>query len=807
MSHARAESKQSSSSSKSETEEESDRGASASGTGGPGPLLVGGPAVRLGASTRSTHEVSDIQMNLTVNEPVSITTRADGATVHRKPDGDGGTGGDKQSKGDQRKGETVTHAVEYGEAISTLGKALMQTELGKRLKREGKELGTEFWSTVGGKVVTLTAGAGGLTFLGVTNRPLPLQPPAFRPDALIPGLKVPGLRVQVAYQGPVRDPTKVGLGASFQFGAETPGVMLPGLGDPKLRLDVSSKDPFKGGLESPKVMLKFSFTTGKSSRQSQNNENQGDSPARELHQFRQSLKTPEERAAERRMLMEMLAPGLDLSEVQRNVPDDSPSGVIQRKLTVDEPNDQYEKEAERVADAVMRMSDPARVAPTQKDDPPVSIHRMPAWRHRCYRQAAPLHRKKWEAELRKKAVSVEDSAVDDGVEQRIQSLQAGGRALPKSVRSYFEPRFGADFSDVRIHTDRRADETARALNANAFTVGKDVAFRSGMYHPDTEGGKRLLAHELTHVVQQGALRSLGSRRRQYGGPIQDPRARVHHEIPKKEREDYFRADTATGVVHTLAGAKNKRADEGWQWVNSTRGVTRTLDQLAARPEVWKFPERLGKSLGSVTDGNGMRNHAVPYLSGRAKMQVPVGTQFVQRQKNARPSEPPPLGPPGTMLLSIGDPRIYDKMERRGYRLDRTDIFGFEYWYSKSYDHWVKTKPGASAQPAIDPNMEPEIIVATAENVSVAGLVGNATLYETDKGTGGAIVVQDSETFERKAIFILKRWSEKEARRRDHPLFVPLQDRSIGVYNVYDSGGYFIEQKTLDWRDIAQWDIP
>ncbi|MEE9464059.1 MAG: DUF4157 domain-containing protein [Candidatus Neomarinimicrobiota bacterium] len=69
-----------------------------------------------------------------------------------------------------------------------------------------------------------------------------------------------------------------------------------------------------------------------------------------------------------------------------------------------------------------------------------------------------------------------------------------------------EPRFGHDFSHVRVHTGARAAETARAVNAQAFTVGRDVVFGAGQYAPDAHGGRRLLAHELAHVVQQGERR-------------------------------------------------------------------------------------------------------------------------------------------------------------------------------------------------------------------------------------------------------------------------------------------------------------
>ena len=70
------------------------------------------------------------------------------------------------------------------------------------------------------------------------------------------------------------------------------------------------------------------------------------------------------------------------------------------------------------------------------------------------------------------------------------------------MRNLFEPRFGADLNPVRIHTDTKAEEAARSINARAFTFGKDIVFRSGQYTPETDVGRKLLAHELTHVVQQ-----------------------------------------------------------------------------------------------------------------------------------------------------------------------------------------------------------------------------------------------------------------------------------------------------------------
>lgn len=88
-----------------------------------------------------------------------------------------------------------------------------------------------------------------------------------------------------------------------------------------------------------------------------------------------------------------------------------------------------------------------------------------------------------------------DGAADD-------TSRPGGAPLPESMRGFFEPRLGYDFGGVRVHADGEAAESARALHARAYTVGSNIVFGAGQYAPGTHEGKRLLAHELTHVVQQ-----------------------------------------------------------------------------------------------------------------------------------------------------------------------------------------------------------------------------------------------------------------------------------------------------------------
>jgi len=178
------------------------------------------------------------------------------------------------------------------------------------------------------------------------------------------------------------------------------------------------------------------------------------------------------------------------------------SGALQAKLRIGQPGDIYEHEADRVADAVMRMPDPEvgrQLEPEEEEEEtlqakPLANQITPLVQ--VQRQEEP---EEDEEELQAKATSGRISEVNPNLESHIQSLKGGGKPLPESERAYFEPRFGQDFSQVRVHSDAQA---ARAVNARAFTVGKDVIFGAGQYSPGTREGQRLMAHELAHVVQQ-----------------------------------------------------------------------------------------------------------------------------------------------------------------------------------------------------------------------------------------------------------------------------------------------------------------
>lgn len=97
-------------------------------------------------------------------------------------------------------------------------------------------------------------------------------------------------------------------------------------------------------------------------------------------------------------------------------------------------------------------------------------------------------------------------AVTPGLESRIVSLRGDGQPLDPATRTFLEPRFGQDLRQVRLHTDSKVTDTAQAVEAKAFTLGRDIVFGAGQYTPETTKGKHLIAYELVHVGQQSRSR-------------------------------------------------------------------------------------------------------------------------------------------------------------------------------------------------------------------------------------------------------------------------------------------------------------
>ncbi len=112
------------------------------------------------------------------------------------------------------------------------------------------------------------------------------------------------------------------------------------------------------------------------------------------------------------------------------------------------------------------------------------------------------HRKPLLSFIQKKETGNNNSVASDSISNQIQSTKDGGSSLSGTTRSFMDSRFGTDFSNVKIHTDNHAVQLSKELNAQAFTVGNDIYFNNEKYKPESFEGKKLLAHELTHTLQQ-----------------------------------------------------------------------------------------------------------------------------------------------------------------------------------------------------------------------------------------------------------------------------------------------------------------
>ena len=182
--------------------------------------------------------------------------------------------------------------------------------------------------------------------------------------------------------------------------------------------------------------------------------------------------------------------------VQRLVQADRPSSAtvmptVQTKLTLGPVGDQYEQEADRVAKQVVNhIHQPMTQA--ARDARPIQRRNLSEDEHERLQLMPAIQR----------VPAKNGTEIDASIESAIQRARGGGQPLPDSIREPMEGAFGADFRGVKLHTDARADRLARSVHARAFTTGKDIFIKHGEPSLNSRMGNELLAHELTHTIQQ-----------------------------------------------------------------------------------------------------------------------------------------------------------------------------------------------------------------------------------------------------------------------------------------------------------------
>lgn len=266
-----------------------------------------------------------------------------------------------------------------------------------------------------------------------------------------------------------------------------------------------------------------------------------------------------------------------------------PSGVayhtcparIQMKLAINKPGDEYEQEADRVAEQVMRIQD-GRVV---------------------QRKCLKCHEDDEEL-LRTEEVTgpVLGTSISPEVTPIVQkALESPGQPLDQETRALMEPRFGHNFKKVRVHTDKQATESTRAVNALAYTVGWDVVFGAEQYRPRLTAGQRLLAHELTHVVQ-------GTDPSQRPAKVMNtastkPFIARKPDQPKTEDQPTARKPRDLTWLEILPCAGGKKTDQRIASVENLRGQAPTLKYSTATNinVIPGAPEGQEEEIETITD--------------------------------------------------------------------------------------------------------------------------------------------------------------------------------------------------------------
>jgi len=265
--------------------------------------------------------------------------------------------------------------------------------------------------------------------------------------------------------------------------------------------------------------------------------------------------------------------------------------LIRAKLTINPPDDVYEQEADRVAEQVVdRINQPASQPAGQGQ----AVQRQEIEEEEELLQGKMIQRQpeeEEEEELQMMPIVQREPgggiAATPDLESAIQRARGSGQPLSRGIRAPMEQAFGADFSGVRIHTDTESDLLNRSIQARAFTTGQDIFFRQGAYDPGSRGGQELLAHEMTHVVQQNAgehhlqpIRWPWNRKNSEYERLLNPEEEEEREWGKALRNIVIKYAKVIAKAFKSAWGEAKRGSKllkALNWIKKGLGVIQKLD--------------------------------------------------------------------------------------------------------------------------------------------------------------------------------------------------------------------------------------
>jgi hypothetical protein len=343
----------------------------------------------------------------------------------------------------------------YKEAAQKLGEAFLQTDVGKKLKEKAeqdplvkgaKEVGESFIGTLPGKVITGAAAVGTLAALAATHKELPAQIPEIPLDKITPGLSV-----QITYEGPVDDPSKAMI--TFSYTEQVSKKKEPA----KTKSELQREENARLALEMAKFRAGLRYKPGTPEAKQQE----------------------EEEAALKRATFSGVGRLPGLGGPPTTFPAPAPPSAL--PLQFPTPGYGFRRKPFFLLDEELKLKPVEEVSEAKEQE------------KKKEEEGLPVQRKA----SKDAGVSAVPAIVED-------VLASPGQPLDPGTGRNMEGRFGCDFSAVRVHSDALAAASARSADADAYTVGHHIVFGAGMYAPRTLSGQRLLAHELTHVLQQHA---------------------------------------------------------------------------------------------------------------------------------------------------------------------------------------------------------------------------------------------------------------------------------------------------------------
>jgi hypothetical protein len=474
-------------------------------------------------------------------------------------------------------GEPKSEEEKYKEAAQKVGEAFLQTDVGKKLKEQAeqdplvkgaKEAGESFIGTLPGKVITGAAAVGTVSALAATHKELPAQIPEIPLDKITPGLKV-----KIAYEGPVDQPTKAMI--TFSYTEQIAGGKKPA----KTKTEIQREENARMAAELAKFRAGLRYAPG--------------TPEAERQE--------EEEEALKRAVFSRVGKLPEFGK-PKTLPVLGPSPLTPFPA----PSYGFKPKPFSLLDEELKLKPLDEAGETKEEK-----------------------KKEEGAAVQRKATAHHAAGSAPAVVRN--ALQTPGRPLDAATRADMEQRFGCDFGDVRVHTDAHAERSARAVSARAYTFGGEVVFAAGEYSPYTAEGRRLLAHELAHVVQQQGRQDAASAapaiRRKVDERLQSP-AEVLREALKGDDDDVRDLTTAS----QWPSVKLTAEEAATLLVLLLEGSTLDDDEIAGLAVLRKAIalRLLDDTLGKLSDKRRFRQLLDDYHGDEYRLLLDVLSKHIER---------------------------------------------------------------------------------------------------------------------------------------------------------------------------------